>query len=361
MPKFIDINDEDGIERDPDTGLPTAIRIWVPGENPLVDGGSDLFDETSAQLLREQQETSGRRFSFDYNHATFRSDDAKDPAQAAEAAGWHTLEIRDNGECWLRVEEWIDPAGERILSKKYRYLSPVFDADETGRIIRYTNCALTNVPMTLNAVALRARAESKTMDLAKILAALGFTEADIEGKSEEEIMEMIRSCAPAARADGEPHAEPDGDEARGEGGEHDGDEVRSEDPPEKRAEEPAAASQERSAKAPARRVAAGFAPVGGSPIAAKPAARKAQPTTQSGSKNVMRSVGLVPSANVHSRRRAGLPEVAPDVLKLPAHLRFTASKDLVILRNSGDLIHFERSEDEKEMIRRKYSNPRLGR
>lgn len=360
MPKFIDIGDEEGIERDPNTGLPTAIRIWVPGENPLVDGGSDLFDEKSAQLLREQQETSGRRFSFDYNHATFRSDDAKDPAQAAEAAGWHTLEIRDNGECWLRVEEWIEPAGERILSKKYRYLSPVFDADETGRIVRYTNCALTNVPMTLNAVALRARAESKTMDLAKILAALGFTEADIEGKSEEEILAMIASCAPAARADGEPHAEPDGDEARADG-EPDGDEARSEDPPEKRAEEPAAAPQERSVKAPPRRVAAGFAPVAGAPIASKPAPRRAVPTTQGGSKNVMRSVGLEPSKNAHSRRRAGLPEMAPEVLKLPSHLRFSSSKDLVILRNSGDLIHFERSEDEKEMIRRKYQTPRLGR
>lgn len=358
---LIDLTSEDGIERD-DRGVPTAIRIWVPGANMIVDGSADIFDDASADLLREQQ-ALGRRYSFDYNHFTFRNEGLADPVTAAEAAGWHYLDVRDNGECWLRVAEWIDPAPERILSKKYLYLSPVFDADESGRIVRYTNCALTNVPMTTNAVALRARAESKTMEIKKILTALGFVPADWEGKTEDEIAEMIRSAMQAAAPapDSSARALP-GTEERGEDGEE---EQRADEPEgEQRSEPaPAPAEQQRSAKpGTPRRVTAGFAPAGWTPIAVgKPAPRRATPTTQSGSKNIMRSVGLQPSTCEHSRRRAGLPETAPEVLKLPAHLRISAAKDLVILRNSGDAIHFERSEDEKEMVRAKYKAPRLGR
>lgn len=359
MPRAIDLSSDEGIERGAD-GLPTAIRIWVPGPNALVDGSFDLFDERSADLLREQA-ALGRLYSFDYNHATFRTEGAPDPARAAEACGWHRIEVRDNGECWLAVDEWIEPAPERILSKKYRYLSPVFDADEDGRIVRYTNCALTNVPMTLNAIALRARAESKAMDWEKILTALGFTSADWDGKTEDEIAEMIRAAlgepAPdSQRAEGEP-AE---GEQRADGAPTEGEQRAEGEAPaggEQRAQRAAPAP----ARAPGRRVAAGFAPASGTPITRSEPKRNPAPTTQGGSKNVMRSVGINPSTNAASRRRAQLPECAPETLKLQPWQRFNSSKDLVILRNTGDALHFERSEDQKEMIRNRYAKPALGR
>jgi phage I-like protein len=68
------------------------------------------------------------------------------PADRPEGRGGRLdqqLEIR-NGETWARIE-WNADAAQRITDK-WRYLSPVFDFDASGRVFRLAAVGLTNQP-----------------------------------------------------------------------------------------------------------------------------------------------------------------------------------------------------------------------
>lgn len=76
--------------------------------------------------------------------------------QPAPAAGWLTvLEARENG-VWGRVE-WTEKAREHIASREYRYVSPVFYHDESGKVLFVESVALTNIPNLTGLKALSSR------------------------------------------------------------------------------------------------------------------------------------------------------------------------------------------------------------
>lgn len=84
----------------------------------------------------------GADLSIDYEH---QSINAQENGQPAPAAAWvKALEVRDGG-IWGRVE-WTERARQYLTSLEYRYLSPVFDYDTTGRVFRLVGAALTNNP-----------------------------------------------------------------------------------------------------------------------------------------------------------------------------------------------------------------------
>lgn len=97
----------------------------------------------------------------DYEH---QSIDAQHTGKPAPAAGWITgLQTRADG-IWAFIR-WTAPAAQMIRQRAYRYVSPVFQHDQNGKINRLINVALTNSPnLDLTAMA---RSELK-MDQAQL-------------------------------------------------------------------------------------------------------------------------------------------------------------------------------------------------
>jgi phage I-like protein len=80
----------------------------------------------------------------DYDHQT---DLAAVPGVGgtAPAAGWiEDLEVRPDG-IWGRVE-WTAQAAERIRSREYRFISPVFSHTRDGQVLALLRAGLTNKP-----------------------------------------------------------------------------------------------------------------------------------------------------------------------------------------------------------------------
>lgn len=78
----------------------------------------------------------------DYDHQTARSPKV---AGQAPAAGWvKKLEARRDG-VWGQVE-WTAEAARRIAAREYRYISPSFQVDDSGRVALLASASLVNVP-----------------------------------------------------------------------------------------------------------------------------------------------------------------------------------------------------------------------
>lgn len=112
---------------------------------------------------------------IDYEHQTL---DASAKAGPVPAAGWiRGIELRD-GALWGRVE-WTPHAAELIRNKSYRYISPVFRHDKSGRIVALEGAGLTHYPnLHLQPVA---HSKGDTMDITLLAEALGAaTDADLD-------------------------------------------------------------------------------------------------------------------------------------------------------------------------------------
>jgi len=111
---------------------------------------------------------AGVDLPIDYEHQTLV---AADKAGPVPAAGWIVeLQARD-GALWGRVR-WTEEAAQLIASRAYRYLSPVFRHDKTGRVLALEGAGLTHYPnLDLTPVA-HSQGDDMT-DLTPIAQALG--------------------------------------------------------------------------------------------------------------------------------------------------------------------------------------------
>lgn len=107
------------------------------------------MDATIAADLIAAFKKSGKPILYDYEHNSFFSRDSV-------AAGWIVDLVYVAGRGLFAKVEWVDDAAYAIGKKKYRYSSPVFYYDATGRITQLVSVALTNNPALgdLGAVAL---------------------------------------------------------------------------------------------------------------------------------------------------------------------------------------------------------------
>lgn len=130
--------------------VPEWVEVLPPG--PQVtgrDGRSWTYDaqQVLAQTLAHVQ---GADLPFDILHST----ELKAPkGEEAPAAGWaREYRINERGAVEARAE-WTTKARNSISEREYRYLSPVFVYDDSGRIHRFTSFGLTNKPnLTLTAL-----------------------------------------------------------------------------------------------------------------------------------------------------------------------------------------------------------------
>jgi len=142
---------------------------------------------------------SGVDLPIDYDHQTLTAGDKAGPVPAA---GWIVeLQARD-GALWGRVR-WTDEAAQLIASRAYRYLSPVFRHDKTGRILSIEGAALTHYPnLDLLPIA-HSRGDDDMTDLTPIAQALGVAGEDATS------VEQLAAHAARLKADLEAARTPD--------------------------------------------------------------------------------------------------------------------------------------------------------
>ncbi len=167
-------------------GAPEWVELLPAGpEIEGRDGRRWVFDDperVAAESL-DGSDPKKKEIPIDWEHAT----EIKAPqGEPAPAAGWITrLEVRE-GALWGRVE-WTDRGREAVASREYRYLSPVFlhskeragtkNKNSPGRILRILSAGLTNSPnLALHALNHEGQGDKNTMDIKKILGALGLAE-----------------------------------------------------------------------------------------------------------------------------------------------------------------------------------------
>ncbi|MDD3610463.1 MAG: phage protease [Halothiobacillaceae bacterium] len=111
-------------------GRPKDIRAW------------QLTHEDMTRLVAEAQ-SRATDYPIDYEHQIIES---KQNGQPAPAAGWfRALEARDDG-LWAVNVRWTPRARQMIEAGEYRYISPVFQYDASGRVTRLLMAAITNHP-----------------------------------------------------------------------------------------------------------------------------------------------------------------------------------------------------------------------
>ncbi len=187
---------------------PTEFRIFTAGAVETTKG-TFTFDATSAKTVMAEYQKHGIDLMIDYDHASLAAV-SLDPATAGKAAGWFNLEVR-NGELWAVNVRWTPPAANALRSKEWRFMSPAFGTDESGRVTDLLNVAITNLPATRNLTPLMAASAialgASGMDPKNVMAAL---DALIAGDAEK-CAELLKGII--AQAAGAEAVEPPGEEA----------------------------------------------------------------------------------------------------------------------------------------------------
>lgn len=127
---------------------PEWVELVPAGEFSGRDGRGPFRLDAAAVLAAFER--GGIDLPVDYDHQTLQADAKAGPVPAA---GWiKALEVRE-GSLWGRVA-WTEKAAALIAQREYRFLSPVFLHDKTGRVLALSGAGLTHYPnLDLTAVA----------------------------------------------------------------------------------------------------------------------------------------------------------------------------------------------------------------
>lgn len=172
----------------PDAGAdaaPVWLQLIPAGTFSGADGRGPYHVGNASRLIAASMKAG--KLAIDVNHAT---DLAAPAGGASPAVGW-IVELADRGPgaaggIWGRVE-WNASGRALIADQAYRGVSPVFEHQKDGAIVRLLRAALTNVPnlpqlATLHQTASGGAAPNPTplgtmMDLDQLRAALGLADA----------------------------------------------------------------------------------------------------------------------------------------------------------------------------------------
>ena len=152
--------------------LPAGSFSGRDGRGPYTtdsaDGMRRVIDATT-------QRAGNTDLVVDYDHQTQFAAIPGVGGQAP-AAGWiKEYQARPDG-LYGRIE-WTDRAAQSIRAGEYRYISPVYQHDKTGKVLRLLSAGLTNTPnLDLAAVAASSQPNQQEPDMKNIAAALGLPE-----------------------------------------------------------------------------------------------------------------------------------------------------------------------------------------
>ncbi len=183
-----------------DQSAPAVIQLLAIGANRSRNGKPPVVTvDDRAHAERIVQATvawhSSADIVVDYDHQSMFGARAGVGGRAP-AAGWMKRVYADDQGVFAEVD-WTDAAAASLGAREYRFLSPVFTHDKSGRPIAIINAALTNTPsLDLAAVASAFSTEegSASMNMANVAKALGLGEE----ASEEEILRAIANLGGAA-------------------------------------------------------------------------------------------------------------------------------------------------------------------
>jgi phage I-like protein len=139
-----------------DENQPAWIGLIPAGRFSGRDGRGPYCLEDAAKVIAATQALEMEAgLPIDYDHAT---DLGAPEGRPAPAAGWIKELAERNGALWGRVE-WTQHGAAALATREYRYVSPVFEHDAKGVVVRLLRAALTNNPnLYLKAIAARRHA-----------------------------------------------------------------------------------------------------------------------------------------------------------------------------------------------------------
>lgn len=125
------------------------IQLMPAGAFRALDGRPKecpewVLDDASAVALIARCNARATPFSLDYDHASLT---AAQTGAIAPASGWFKhLEWRPSEGLYAIGVEWTERAAAHIAAREFRFISPVFTYDKSGRPLEIINAALTNNP-----------------------------------------------------------------------------------------------------------------------------------------------------------------------------------------------------------------------
>lgn len=188
-----------------------AVRVFPAGNFRSADGSGRPADApawhidaaSAASLIARSQSRSDRKV-IDYEHQTLKAAENGKPAPAAgwiAALEWRAPAGSEPGGLYM-TPDWTENAAAMIAAKEYRYISPVFTYDSTGRVLDLLHAGLTNtagLDGLTDLAALSAHffprldphpnplpggeGDFKEKPMKLLLAALGLAETDTEDKA----------------------------------------------------------------------------------------------------------------------------------------------------------------------------------
>lgn len=187
-------------------GLPTEFRIFFKGWN-RTSKGNFLYDEIAAKAVKAEYDRHGVEMMIDLEHLSL---DSESKSYDPDAYGWCKLDFRADGSLWAVNVRWTEEGARRLQKRTQRYISPAFMvSNDTGRVTSIYNIAICAVPATYETPALVAASarvnkkicaaalEVRTMDIQKVLDALGLP----EGSTLEDILAAIAAMQASTATD----------------------------------------------------------------------------------------------------------------------------------------------------------------
>ncbi|QLB14051.1 hypothetical protein A6B39_00595 [Mannheimia granulomatis] len=109
--------------------------------------GGWYVDDSNGYQLADDINNLTIRLMIDYEHQTLY---VATNGKGNPAAGWMVKAEYISGQGIFVQVKWTEKATAEIKNGEYRYLSPLFLADKSGRVIKVLNAALTNRPALHN-------------------------------------------------------------------------------------------------------------------------------------------------------------------------------------------------------------------
>lgn len=173
--------------------VPEWVEVLPPGPS-VVGRDSRTWTYDPAEVMANTlAHSKGADLPFDYLHAT----ELKAPlGDDAPASGWaREYRVNERGALEARVD-WTAKARNSISEREYRYLSPVFTYDDSGRIHRFSSFGLTNKPNLL-IKALNAEQTTTTENIPMLAAAIRAALGLPENATEEQAVAAIQALKDA--------------------------------------------------------------------------------------------------------------------------------------------------------------------
>ena len=122
--------------------IPAKLNL-LPAGGFVAGRDGRRWTKRNAEVIAQKSNEYLPQHPIDENHST---DLKASKGEAAPAMGWFTnIEAKEDGSIWADVS-WTAKGKAALESQEYRYISPVFEVDTSGEIIKILRAGLTNTP-----------------------------------------------------------------------------------------------------------------------------------------------------------------------------------------------------------------------